>query len=318
MPNTTLRTIVATCLAAVLLAWCPDPATAGWRADRAAAADLLTAGRFQDAYRRVVASVPGRHDAHEREFFAGVVALSILGRPDAAIAHLSASVPHIAAVPKARRARAAAAAGYWIGKAYDAKGDRARARTAYAAAAAHPETWYGQLASDRLGIPVDVRGASAGGTYPTVSLWTDPRAPADLVHAVIRTESGFRARAVSSAGAVGLMQVMDGTAATIGRSIGMRIDKARMRADPAYNVAVGSHYLAKMLARYRGDPMLAAAAYNAGPGAVDDWLVRAGDPRTSADRTVWVEMIPYRETRDYVKKVLAAARVYVTMGGTTL
>ena len=303
--------------AAILLALSTcDPAVAGWRSERAAAADLLTAGRFREAYARVVSAPVTARDAHEREFFAGVIAMGVLGAPDTALAHFAASIPHVTSLPASRRGRAAAAAGYWIGRAYETKGLPAEARTAYAAAAAHPQTWYGQLAADRLGVAPDTRRAFAAGTYPTVSLWTDPRAPKALVHAVIRTESAFRTTAVSSVGAKGLMQVMDGTARSIGRSIGMKVDTARMRDDPAYNVAIGSHYLAKMLSRYDGDPLLAAAAYNAGPGAVDDWIVRAGDPRRGADRTVWVEMIPYRETRDYVKKVMGAARVYTFFPGT--
>lgn len=114
----------------------------------------------------------------------------------------------------------------------------------------------------------------------------------ELVKAVVQAESGFNARAVSSAGAKGLMQLMDGTA----RSLGVKDSL-----DPAANIAGGVKYLRSMIDRFGSVP-LALAAYNAGPGAVEKY---DGIP-------------PYRETQTYVDRVLQLQRKYEASAATAV
>ena len=141
------------------------------------------------------------------------------------------------------------------------------------------------------------------------SLPGDPE-PA-LVLGLIRQESLFNQRAQSRVGAMGLMQLMPGTAQRTAPKAGLSYNRSRLLEDPDYNVALGSHYLKEMLARYDGNKILAIAAYNAGPGRVDSWLTRfgppPGDPYGAID---WIERIPFYETRNYVQRVLEAMVVY--------
>jgi soluble lytic murein transglycosylase len=123
-----------------------------------------------------------------------------------------------------------------------------------------------------------------------------------FVLAMMRQESLFDPEAVSPVGARGLMQLMPGTAARLAPG---PLD-LRALADPATSIALGTRELGRLLARYGGDVAKAAAAYNAGEAAVDKWLAR--DPGLEPD--VFVETIGYRETRKYVKAVLANLRRY--------
>jgi soluble lytic murein transglycosylase len=123
-----------------------------------------------------------------------------------------------------------------------------------------------------------------------------------LVAAVIYAESKFEPR-TSSAGALGLMQILPETATYIARlSGGSRFTTADL-ATPAINVAYGSYYLRYLLHHYGGDEMLAVAAYNAGLANVDRWVARAGG-------SLAVSEIPFPETQAYVERVLAAQREY--------
>lgn len=120
-----------------------------------------------------------------------------------------------------------------------------------------------------------------------------------LVHAVIECESSGRPEAVSRAGAVGLMQVMPGTAAAVCEDLGLPAPAKRDLFDPEINVRIGAHYLAKML-RLFDDPHLALGAYNAGPGNVRRWMAkRPGCPGADVIRA---EGFP--ETRAYVARVM--------------
>ncbi|MFN3360239.1 MAG: transglycosylase SLT domain-containing protein [Pseudanabaenaceae cyanobacterium] len=118
-----------------------------------------------------------------------------------------------------------------------------------------------------------------------------------LVFGLIRQESRFEKAIRSSADAVGLMQIIPETAAWIAEKLGR---KNYSMTNPQDNVEFGTWYLRYTHSRYGNNSMLAVASYNAGPGAVANW-VRAG----VGDMDEFVERIPYRETRDYVKKVFA-------------
>ena len=125
-----------------------------------------------------------------------------------------------------------------------------------------------------------------------------------------RQESQFDNRARSSAGALGLMQLMPGTAQKVAKDIGQPYVLARLTSDAGYNAQLGSAYLADMLAQF-GSLEMALAAYNAGPHRVSRWLDENGDPRGDrVDMIDWVELIPYRETRNYVQRVMEGVNVY--------
>lgn len=126
-----------------------------------------------------------------------------------------------------------------------------------------------------------------------------------LVERVIQQESAGRVDAVSPKGARGLMQLMPDTAREMAAELGLPFDESRLTSDAAYNRRLGSAYLDKMLQRYDGHQALALAAYNAGPGRVDEWLKVHGDPRRGEIATgAWIERIPFQETRDYTRKIL--------------
>ena len=126
-----------------------------------------------------------------------------------------------------------------------------------------------------------------------------------LVYGLVRQESRFVPDIVSSAGAVGLMQLMAPTARWAARQTG-HSDTRSMRLDePALNTELGAYYLRYVMDKLGGLPVLAAAAYNAGPSRAQSW--RAA---TSLEGAIYVETIPFNETRDYTKKVLANAMFY--------
>ncbi len=132
-----------------------------------------------------------------------------------------------------------------------------------------------------------------------------------LIHGLIRQESRFDQYAVSRAGARGLMQLMPATAREAARKMGMRHQKAWLTSKPDHNLKLGSYYIQKMTDRYGGHYAMALAAYNAGPGRVDNWIKIYGDPRTDEiDLITWIELIPIYETRNYVQRVLEAVYVY--------
>lgn len=140
---------------------------------------------------------------------------------------------------------------------------------------------------------------------------TKQQRDAPLVLALIRQESAFDPRAVSTAGARGMMQLMPATAKKVARAAGQPYSRARLLDDPRYNIQLGTAYLDTMMLRFDHTPALALAAYNAGPGRVNRWIRQIGDPRTGEiDLIDWIESIPFGETRNYVQRVLESETVY--------
>jgi soluble lytic murein transglycosylase len=123
------------------------------------------------------------------------------------------------------------------------------------------------------------------------------------VYGIVRQESAFMQVATSHVGASGLMQLMPATAKMVARSIGLKLNDIY---DDRTNVKLGTTYLRQMLDKFDGNYMLATAAYNAGPGRARAWA--AQNPCISPD--VWVELIPFSETRHYVKSVLTYTVVF--------
>lgn len=157
-------------------------------------------------------------------------------------------------------------------------------------------------------------------SYPRIPLARELEGMWTMVHAISRQESLFNIQAVSPAGARGLMQLMPGTAQLVAKKVGLPYEPARLTTDPAYNMTLGATYFQQMLDRFRGNHVLAVAAYNAGPGRVARWLERFGDPRDpTVDTVSWIEQIPFSETRNYVQRVLENAVIYQSIapdGGT--
>ena len=126
-----------------------------------------------------------------------------------------------------------------------------------------------------------------------------------LVLGVARSESLFMPDVRSSAGAIGLMQLMPATGKEVARQLGVSYTGLRTLVDPISNARLGSEYLNRMLERFDQNKVLAAAAYNAGPHRVERWLANAdGMPAE-----VWLATIPYEETRHYVQRVLETATI---------
>ena len=132
-----------------------------------------------------------------------------------------------------------------------------------------------------------------------------------LALSITRRESEFDPEAQSTAGARGLMQLMPGTAAKEAKELGLTYALGKLTADPAFNMALGSSYLAEMAAEFGPSVALIAAGYNAGPGRPRDWIRKFGDPRSAeVDVVDWVESIPFAETRTYVMRVAESVVIY--------
>lgn len=159
-----------------------------------------------------------------------------------------------------------------------------------------PDNWVCAGVANRLLFPVPLRDTflSAARTY---------RITAALTMAIARTESYFDAKALSSAGAMGIMQLMSATAKQEGLKDGEDLY------NPETNISLGTKHLARLLRDYENEEGYAIAAYNAGTAAVNNWRSRSG----SIPVEMWIELIGYPETYRYVKDVLAAKAEYATL-----
>jgi len=144
-----------------------------------------------------------------------------------------------------------------------------------------------------------------------------PRLDPSVVFAIVRQESAFDPKDLSSAQAMGLMQVTPAAGIDTCKRFKCVYNRQRLMHDSTYNVQVGAAELAALFQDYRGSFILTFAGYNAGRGSVRGWLERYGDPRDPrVDPIDWVERIPFSETRNYVQRVMENLQVYrVRFGG---
>jgi len=133
----------------------------------------------------------------------------------------------------------------------------------------------------------------------------------EVVLAIIRQESEFDRRANSWAGARGMMQLMKYTAKLVAKQAKLPYSISRLTKDPEYNIKLGSYYFSSLIESYNGVYPFAIAAYNAGPNRVKTWRRINGDPSKGQLSYVnWIELIRFKETRNYVQRVLENINVY--------
>ena len=137
-----------------------------------------------------------------------------------------------------------------------------------------------------------------------------------VVYSIVRQESAFNSRVVSSANAIGLMQVTPAAGRDTAKRFNVSFDQHRLMADVAYNAQIGTAELGNDIASWRGSYILAFVAYNAGPRRAKEWIEQYGDPRNpKVDPIDWIERIPISETRNYVQRVIENMQVYRTRFG---
>lgn len=325
----------------------------------------------------------------EQEWLAGWLSLSFLKKPNQALVHFNKFIKIVKTPISLARGF------YWLGRTYEAKGEKQNAKKFYEQAAKYSFTFYGQVANIELNkanlvlpsIPVITfeerknienkeiikairllvkynknklaviysKAAIKGNknpaeifiianiikatnntnhmvevakiaaqnnifipdcAFPTpynlAGLPIDPY----LAYGIIRQESVFDHKAVSSANAMGLMQLIKGTACDTAKTLSMQCNVGQLTKNPEYNIKLGTHHFKKLLGDHQGSYILSIASYNAGSHNVVKWINRFGDPRRIKDtRKIvdWIELIPYRETRDYVQRVLENVQIYRTI-----
>ena len=360
---------------------------ASWR--RILARWQMREGNYQAAYdlasRHHMTAADNAASYADLEWLSGYLQLRFLNDATRALQHFDNAAAEVDSPISLGRA------GYWQGRALEALGRADDARAAYARGAVHQTSFYGLLAAEKLGVPLDPfltgrgdardwegaavmrddlvqagmallaageRGKAVlffaelgkrldaadlsrlgaaleakGETYfevllgksaaarglivPSIYFPLHPLAdkdlpvPTALALSIARRESEFNETVGSPVGALGLMQLMPGTARDVARSLDLPYEKARLTADWDYNATLGSRYLADLIERFGDSPVQVAAGYNAGPGRPRDWMRDRGDPRTGeVDVIDWIEMIPFRETRNYVQRVTESLPIY--------
>ena len=136
----------------------------------------------------------------------------------------------------------------------------------------------------------------------------------ELVLAIIRQESEFDTKANSAVGAKGMMQLMTYTAKIVAKRAKLPYSKKKLTSDPNYNIKLGSYYFAELLEQYEGSYPFSIASYNAGPKRVRQWNKLNGNPQKGKINYIdWIELIKFRETRNYVQRVLENVNVYKYM-----
>jgi soluble lytic murein transglycosylase-like protein len=147
--------------------------------------------------------------------------------------------------------------------------------------------------------------------YPMRKLFNGDGPEDALVLTVMKQESAFDPKAVSSKGAMGLMQLMPDTAKQVAGKLKLNFNKSKLTRNADFNIALGRAYLDELLNLFDRSYVLAIAAYNAGPQRVLEWMRAHGDPRDNGvDVTKWVSSIPYPETRNYVRRVMRNLEQY--------
>lgn len=357
---------------------------AGWRETLARWA--MREGRPEEAYGLAARHFLTEGAAYaELEWLAGYLALTYLEGPSTALFHFDRMAAAVSGPISTARAH------YWRGRALEALGDPEAAADAFGRAALQQTAFYGLLAADRLGLPLDPDIASApelpdwegaavrqtalgqaaellldGGdrgaavlfifalaetldrpglgalgdwlldrdeTWLALLVGKTAAARGELIPAlyhplhamaerdwpvetalalaVARQESEFNATVGSPVGALGLMQLMPGTAEEVATDLGLPYSRPRLTADWVYNATLGTRYLELLRDRFGDSPVLIAAGYNAGPGRPRTWITQRGDPRRGEiDIVDWIEHIPFEETRNYVMRVSEALPIY--------
>ncbi|KIN74096.1 Transglycosylase, Slt family protein [Sulfitobacter guttiformis KCTC 32187] len=181
----------------------------------------------------------------------------------------------------------------------------------------------GQAALDvnqpHIAVMVGKRAAQRGLEVANAYYALHPAGEADLpmasemTLAIARRESEFDPVVQSAVGARGLMQLMPATALEVAQGLGIAPQHTtdRLTADPVYNARLGTQYLAELAGRFDGNVVMMSAAYNAGPSRPIRWMEEYGDPRNGDIYIVdWVEMVPFRETQNYIMRVTESLPVY--------